>query len=902
MSDYWQDKFERNLPSEEELSQRFQGTYDNKKDGKEIENNGDVTVTKKPSFAAQFFLDIAKKQDIQGLHSAPVVVPVRPSEADGRVWRQSRDLVVPLLYGKRRIEGIPLPVGTHGAYLYVVYIFCEGEIESFESYYIDGQEASNFSGLYAFTEYLGTTSQAYDSTLHSIESDWEDPLTSTAYVVARWKADEKFNSVPRLAAVIKGRKVYDHRTDTTYYSTNPILCDVDRQRSARYGEGTASSAIDWNSVDTAADVCDEQVNSEDRYSLNYVLLKPTSQDQVSKFILAHCNGEKVFSEGKWHWYVHQARSSVATFTQDEMWNVTLGRPPQRTVFNRVRCAYLHQDDWREDEYSLETSELIAGDEPESVAHFDFTGCSSLSQVHRLAVYQLNRRASDLSLTFQTYNTKGLQRYDRFQVTHSTFGLSSQDFYCLSVDGDKVTATEYTTDLFSEEVVATPTLPEADLPLPTDTPDEVTELELTEDVVQTRDGHFVSVIKAAWTASVFPWVSRYEGWIKQGSNDYVLYGTTTGTAMNLVVPEELKTYTVKIVTVSRWDVSSSGEEQSIYIQGKNWVPTWPTGATLSGTEAGDVAILSWDAAVDDDTVRYEVRRSRTTDTWETAEVVATIDALNYFDRTAPAGTWRYYVKAIDSVGQYTTTALHVDVEVTVNPNLAFNKTQTVDLDGSTVNLIAVSPSGTDNDIAFPIASAHTWGDKFTAGTTWASQMTAGDPWAEPVPTSGTMDLVTAKVDMGNQFTGEFTLNYTATKFGSGSATLTPYLLLSEDDSTYTSHAASSSFTATARYIKAKFVWTNGDSSSFYAVGEPVTVTIKANPVIDSGTATVSSSGSLSITFNMTFAAVDRIQLTPKGSSARVALADNVNLTGFDLKLFNTSGSAASGDVYWKAEGV
>ena len=95
---------------------------------------------------------------------------------------------------------------------------------------------------------------------------------------------------------------------------------------------------------------------------------------------------------------------MASFTQDEVWDVTLSRPPQREVFNRARCSYLHQDDWREDEYSLETSELSAGSEPESVEHFDFTGCSSLSQEHRLATFQRNKRVSDLFLTFRTYNT------------------------------------------------------------------------------------------------------------------------------------------------------------------------------------------------------------------------------------------------------------------------------------------------------------------------------------------------------------------------------------------------------------------------------------------------------------------------------------------------------------------
>ena len=520
----------------------------------------------------------------------------------------------------------------------------------------------------------------------------------------------------------------------------------------------------------------------------------------------------------------------------------------------------------------------------------------------MCVYQLNKRASDLTLTFKTYNTKGLERYDRFQFTHDVFSLASQDFYAVEVGADYVKAVEYSPSLFSDTVIAAPTIPEADLPLPSDTPDDATGLTLTENVDQAKDTHFTSTIVASWTASAWPWVKHYEVWIKT-TGSYVLYGVTTDTRMDIQVTEEEETYTVKVVTVSVWDVPAGGVEESIYIDGKNWPPEWPAGASLSGTEAGDVAILSWDAATDSDTVRYEIRRGRTTDTWETAAWVTTIDARSYFDRNAPAGTWRWFVKAIDSVGQYTDAALSVDVEVTINPNLAFNRDQSAELTGSMVTQVAVSPSGTSGDVAFPITSAaHTWADRFTAGNAWSAELTAGKPWIDPVPTSGTMELVTQKIDMGAQFTGEFSLDYTATKYGTGAATLTPYILLSDDDLTYTAHAASSTFTATARYLKVKFVWTCGDSSSFYTVSEPVTVTVKATPMIESGTATVTSSGSYSISFNMTFTSVDRVLLTPKGGTARIALADNVSTSGFDLKLFDTDGSAAAGDVYWRVEGV
>ena len=127
-------------------------------------------------------------------------------------YRFDRDTVVPVLYGRREITGIPIPVGVSGDKLYVCYIFCEGEIDSFESFKIDGQDVSSFSGLYSLTSYTGTLTQAYNADLHAADSNWVEPLTATAYVAAWFKADSKFNSIPKLSAVVKGLKVYDHRS------------------------------------------------------------------------------------------------------------------------------------------------------------------------------------------------------------------------------------------------------------------------------------------------------------------------------------------------------------------------------------------------------------------------------------------------------------------------------------------------------------------------------------------------------------------------------------------------------------------------------------------------------------------------------------------------------------------
>ena len=238
-------------------------------------------------------------------------------------------------------------------------------------------------------------------------------------------------------------------------------------------------------------------------------------------------------------------------------------------------------------------------------------------------------------------------------------------------------------------------------------------------------------------------------------------------------------------------------------------------------------------------------------------------------------------------------------------MSFNKDQAVELTGATVQQVAISPSGTDSDQAFPLtASEDSWAERFSAGADWDDTVDA--PW--PIaPTTGTIDLVSVATDMGGQFSGEFTFGYTSTKIGSGTATLTPWLGYSLDNVTYNWIDASSAVTLTARYVKAKFVWTCAVADTFYIVSEPVSVNIKAMPVVEFGEIAITGSGNVSITFNMTFAAVDKITLTPEFVTTTPALrnivADNVSLAGMDIYSFDAAGAAAACDlVKYKIEGV
>lgn len=854
-----------------------------------------------------------------------VYVPSNPNTGTGSGFRQNKrettvspaNGVVPVVFGRRRIPGLFVYLNVISGYLHVIWTLCEGQIQAIETIYVDGKDISNYSSEIYYETRLGSMTQSVCS-LSSYDSNWNDALAGTAYIYMRIQQSDKIQTLPRVEAVVKGRTIYDPRTGSTAYSTNPALCLADMMRSNKYGARIPSSRIDWTSVSNAADYCDELIgtapNQEKRYEFNYVFDRPIKTEEAIDTIAKHFLGAVIF-DGTYKIEYARPRNLVANFSESEIWNVELKRPDFHETFNRVIVTWTDPTDWETVEYSLEDPNVVADDLEVREQSFSLEGCLKLSQASRIAHFLLNSTLNDLDIRFTTYNAKGLEPLDVFDVTHS-IGLSAKQFQAVSVtpnpDGSwTIEGVEYDPAVFSDTVITEPTFPDTNLPHPSDTPTDVTNLTLTEILYQLKDSTWLSKIRATWTATTWPFFKHYEVWIKQDAGDYVLVGTTTNTEFEYLAVQELSNYTVKIVTVSTWDIKSVGTTDTITPQGKYLPPTWKSGAALTAYEAGDIVFLKWSMsdnshpAQDIDIVGYEIRRGFTTDSWDQARFVTFVDSLALQDTTCPSGTWRYFIKAKDSVGNYTSTALTDDVTVTLNPNLGFQQENDFELSGGTTNNTHISEvlSGTSFDTVVRPDKGLTWLQRFD-GTDWTNgtyDSTNYPIWNQPAPVDPTtMDYVSQQIDLGHVISGRWTLYYQATITDTG-ASLAPKLLLSSDGSSWTEHDASSVFSASARYVKVKFVFTSTSDKSFYTVSERVYVNIQADPQEESGTETMTTTQPQSITFSVSFNAIEEITLTPSGSTGLIAVYDNLTTSGFDLYLFDTSNNKVAGTVKWKAKG-
>ena len=85
---------------------------------------------------------------------------------------------------------------------------------------------------------------------------------AVSYVRAEWDNGKRFNGKPNCLAHVKGRVVWDPRTNTWGWSDNPALCLLDYLTNVRYGKGMLLDDIDINSFEIAADICETQVETE----------------------------------------------------------------------------------------------------------------------------------------------------------------------------------------------------------------------------------------------------------------------------------------------------------------------------------------------------------------------------------------------------------------------------------------------------------------------------------------------------------------------------------------------------------------------------------------------------------------------------------------------------------------
>ena len=279
----------------------------------------------------------------------------------------TRDAAAPrkIIYGKVRVGGNVVFIahsGDDNKYLHLAVVFATHYINSYEEVWFNDNKIWTASGGFQSdwgtyvtmdTTKLGTSGQTASSLLTPI-SQWtsDHKLSGIAYIAFKleWNQDKFPQGVPNITAVIKGKRVFDPRTNVTAYSTNPALCVRDYLLDSTYGLGEINANIDSDALEAAADLCDEQVSldgggTQDRYQCNGVIDTGNQIKANIENLLSSMGGRIAYSNGKY--FIQGAEYVAPTFSFDESNTISAitiqTKQSRRQLYNGVKGSFISEE-------------------------------------------------------------------------------------------------------------------------------------------------------------------------------------------------------------------------------------------------------------------------------------------------------------------------------------------------------------------------------------------------------------------------------------------------------------------------------------------------------------------------------------------------------------------------------
>lgn len=835
----------------------------------------------------------------------------------------AENALIRILYGRGRLGAGILNVLALGTDWVIQAVWCRGENDAIESTTLDDKELPD--GV-TVTHYLGTATQTVNATMVAAFAALAPPIAYTdtlphiCYSVFRIP-ETALSGFPSLHAVIRGLKCYDSREDSTNggsgaqrladpstwtWTECPALHEADLIASSAYGAG---KELNWASVASTADANDATVGSgpttEVRRQSSMLLDNEQDVADWVETLRAAAACWVLDNGGVVSLVPDQARAAVATYDWDAGQIVSITRDKKRdpaqmpTVIN-VRYTDTSTLPWREGRATVYAPGVLEGTTPFRKSDVAMPWITRHSQADREAKERLNKLTlADLSFTMKTVDDGlALEKADVIAVTAAPHGYTAKQMWIDNAravaDGFEFDLIEYDPAVYSDDVVTTPTYPDTQLPR-ADQPLPGTALVLDEDQYSDQAlGITVAKVAASWTPPVYPFIDHYRIDLVDGAR-VVQTATVRAAAAPFWLSgavEKGKTYTVNVYTISTVLVASAALTSSITAVGKS-TPPGNVPRFTQAFEIGGEVFLRWDAATDTDFLRYEVRHGPTAGSWETATVWDTLDSLYARIKGLPAGARRFYVKAIDTAGNFSTTALYRDITLSLDDgSFLLNTVQFAT--PTLTNMVSYRMEGTPLPLYLSAVAADDAATQFPA-----AMNTYGNPIAT-YRAAGTSSFVTEAYDFGVAVTGNFSSNLDYADIAGVAA---PYIEVSPDGSTWTPHAGLSAKTV-ARYVRVGIDTTG----TMLIRGIPaLQVDAIARAESSGGTLTSNASGATTITLAGEYSKALRIVVTVAGTTAATYTVDNVVLAigsanSFDVYIFDSGGTQIARDFRWEFQGV
>ena len=331
-----------------------------------------------------------------------------------QVSSMTRSAIEPrrIVYGQAAVSG---PIiynnvsGTDNEYLWYVIALCDGEIKDYVSIWVDdieipkadiswtagvGGAAGSGTGEVSTATFIGDNSVKALSLYYTLGNAAQVAPSAVDAAFTEWTSNHRCRGVALLTAkllynadtetvwqrgapsnikaVVKGRKIYDPRLDSTriidsttspitygsgvhrltddttwQWSDNPALCVADYLTQYM---SVAATSIDWESIANTADDCDVAVNippaspstTETRFTCNGVLTMNTSHKDNLDVLISSCAGRLSYVGGKWKLRASVWEASTVSYDEDDFAGALTvrGSAPKSERFNSVRGVFI----------------------------------------------------------------------------------------------------------------------------------------------------------------------------------------------------------------------------------------------------------------------------------------------------------------------------------------------------------------------------------------------------------------------------------------------------------------------------------------------------------------------------------------------------------------------------------
>lgn len=782
--------------------------------------------------------------------------------------------VIPDAYGRVQIAArIPVAVQYQNT-LVLLCVWC-GPCDAVEAVWLGDEQ---FSG--SMVHYTGTQNQGVDPTLAAAISGYADALLGVSYSVLRLNPEDGSN---RIYATVRGRQVYDPRGPVTAYSSNPSLALAD------YIQRVMGRSVDWATVTECSDANDELLgDSSKRREIGLLMdRQATHEDWLDT--LREYAGVFVVWDNPVRLIPDRPRATDHVLGPSQMRDLKPSKRAMDEVPNRVVVYYTDATgaQWKQ----VPASTPVIPGEPLVESVIRMPGFQNYASAYRFAIERVNGyRLADLDADVEVFD-EGLKitEGDVVSLTHP-IGLSAKLMRVLSAQAIepgrwRLQTSEYDPAVYSDATPSAPTYPDTDLPDPRLVPDAPVPV-LAEEVYQLQNGTWATRLRINWaTVTDYPYELQYLVRVVAGAN-VVWSSQTQQTEYVTGALQEGVTYTVSIYVIGLGAVQGNAGSDQIIAQGKQLPPG--DVPFVQAIEIGGEVRIKWDAAIDVDIWRYEVRYSAPGGDWDAALVIDRVDSLRMIANELPPGDWVIYVKALDSVGKYSLNAASDTVTVTLDAG-AFLQGEAY-LDDDAGELVNFSWAGNGWVAA-------------TAGDTWDALFASTlDSYSNPLlsyRSAGAAEWVSDPLDLQAIAAGTWQARLWASVLtGAYVATLE----LSDDAIAWTVYN-NLSVNASARYARVRITAAGTD---VVFVSQPfVHIRCDVIPRVENNTVTTDGTGKATVTLGQIYSRAIAINLQPSGNAPRTAVYDNVQLgdpSEFDIWLFDAAGDGIAGDVGYTFKGV